>query len=292
VDPLYRFVPSRWRAGDLVLSNEDHTLVMGILNVTPDSFSDGGLWTEPEDAITNGLEMKRLGADIVDIGGESTRPGAASVAAAEECNRVVPVVRALAEAGVVVSIDTSKAEVAAAALEAGAVIINDVTALADPAMAGVAADSGAGVVLMHMQGTPRTMQLEPRYEDVVAEVRDFLVDRAGAAEAAGIESSRICLDPGIGFGKLLEHNLELLAATRALTEPGYPVLLGASRKSFLTGILGDLPAVDRDVPTVAAHVLAIAGGAMAIRVHDVVGGLRTARVADAIVRAAGGEERP
>jgi dihydropteroate synthase len=292
VDLLHRFAPSRWRAGDLVLSNEDHTLIMGILNVTPDSFSDGGLWIDPGAAIARGLEMHRLGADIVDVGGESTRPGAAPVTAVEERNRTVPVVRALAGEGVVVSIDTSKAEVAAAALDAGARIVNDVTSFADPAMAEVAAATGAGVVLMHMQGTPRTMQLEPRYDDVVAEVRDFLVDRARAIEAAAIEPDRICTDPGIGFGKLLEHNLALLAATGELVGTGYPVLIGASRKSFLTGILGDLPAPDRDAPSTAAHVLAIAGGAMAIRVHDVVGGLRTARVADAIVRAAGGEERP
>jgi dihydropteroate synthase len=260
--------------------------------VTPDSFSDGGRWTHPDEAIAWGRAMADAGADIIDVGGESTRPGAPEVDTAEELRRVLPAVRALTGSGAVVSIDTSKAEVAAAALRSGAAIVNDVTALADPAMAGVVAESGAGVVLMHMQGTPRTMQLDPHYDDVVGEVTEFLLARARAAADAGIVSDRICIDPGIGFGKTLEHNLTLLARLPAVVDTGFPVMVGASRKSFLAGILGDLEAGERDIPTAAAHVLAIAGGAAVIRVHDVVTGLQTARVADAIVRSAGGTTNP
>ena len=280
------FTPSAWRVGDRVLSNEDHTLVMGILNVTPDSFSDGGRWETHPAAIGHGLAMAAAGADIIDVGGESTRPGSDPVSPEEELRRTLPVVRELAAEGVVVSIDTSKAVVAAAALDAGALIVNDVTAGADPAMLQVAAASGCGLVLMHMQGAPRTMQAAPHYDDVTVEVHDFLVDRAATAEAAGISPDRICLDPGIGFGKLLEHNLALLAGTAELAATGYPVLVGASRKSFLAGVLGDLAVPERDIAGTAAHVLAISGGAAAIRVHNVVAGLHTARVADAIVRAA------
>ena len=258
---------------------------MGVLNVTPDSFSDGGQFLDPAAAIARGREMWEQGADLIDVGGESTRPGAAEVAAADEMARVVPVVAALAEGGILVSIDTSKAQVANAALEAGAVVVNDVTALADPDMPGVVAASGCGLVLMHMQGTPRTMQTDPRYDDVVAEVRDFLLRRVEVAVAAGIVENRICLDPGIGFGKDLDHNLTLLTSgVTALAATGHPVLVGASRKSFLERILGPTPAADRDIASAAAHVLAIQAGASAIRVHSVVDGLRSARVADAIVR--------
>lgn len=279
------FVPVTWRVRDRILSNADHTLVMGILNVTPDSFSDGGRWAERDDAIRHGLAMVAAGADLIDVGGESTRPGAESVHADEERARVVPVVEALAGAGAVVSVDTSKASVAAAALDAGASVVNDVTALGDPEMAAVVADAKAGLVLMHMKGTPRTMQDDPRYDDVLADVRRYLVERAEGARAAGVAPERICIDPGIGFGKTMHHNLTLLRRVADLTETGYPVVVGASRKSFLTGILGHLPAGERDVPTTAAHVLAIAGGAAVIRVHEVVNALHTARVADAIVRA-------
>ena len=267
------------------LDNAAHTLVMGVLNVTPDSFSDGGSFLEPDAAVARGREMWQQGADLVDVGGESTRPGAAEVPVADEMQRVVPVVAALTAAGVRVSIDTSKAEVAEAAAEAGAVVINDVTALADPQMARVAATTGCGVVLMHMQGTPRTMQADPRYGDVVAEVRTALLARVAAAVAAGVEPQRICLDPGIGFGKDLGHNLALLGGgVAALAATGHPVLVGASRKSFLEKILGPIPVGERDGPTVAAHTLAISAGAAAIRTHNVVEGLRSARVADAIVR--------
>jgi dihydropteroate synthase len=272
-----------------VLSNERHTLVMGVVNTTPDSFSDGGQFLDPALAIDRGLEILEQGADIIDVGGESTRPGALPVDAEEEKRRVLPVVSALAAAGACVSIDTSKPEVAAAALDEGAVIVNDVTALSDPEMAGVVAESGAGVVLMHMLGTPRTMQQDPHYDDVVAEVAEFLMNRARAARDAGISGECICMDPGIGFGKRLEHNLALLHGLPTLAAGPYPVLVGASRKSFLEHLLGPFPMEERDPASAAAHVLAIAGGAAVIRVHNVVIGLRTARVADAIVRAAGGD---
>lgn len=258
---------------------------MGVLNVTPDSFSDGGRFLERDAAVAHGLEMAARGADLIDVGGESTRPGSEGVDAAAEIDRVVPVVEALVERGALVSIDTSKAEVAVAAVAAGASVINDVTALGDPEMARVAADTGAGLVLMHMLGTPRTMQEDPRYDDVVAEVRDFLVGRARAAEAAGVSREAICIDPGIGFGKKLEHNLALLGAVGELAATGYPVLVGASRKSWMTFLLGDVPMAERDPVSDVAHALAIAGGAAVIRVHDVVVGLRSARTADAIVRA-------
>ncbi len=274
-----------WRVRDRVLSNDEHTLIMGIVNVTPDSFSDGGRFVTAEAAIGHGTELLGAGADIVDVGGESTRPGSEGVPAEVEIDRVVPVVRALAERGAAVSVDTSKAEVANAALQAGAVIVNDVTALADAEMAAVVARFGAGLVLMHMQGEPRTMQEDPRYDDVVAEVTEALLDGANRAERAGVASESICIDPGIGFGKRLEHNLALLGAVSRLAATGYPVLVGASRKSFLEHLLGPLPMVEREAPTVAAHVMAVAGGAAVLRVHDVVAGLRSARVADAIVRA-------
>jgi dihydropteroate synthase len=271
-----------------VLGGGAHTLIMGVLNVTPDSFSDGGRYSGAEEAITRGLQMLAEGADIVDVGGESTRPGAHPVDVAEERRRVLPVVRALADAGAVVSIDTCKATVAAAAIEAGAAIVNDVTALGDGGMTGVVADSGVGVVLMHMQGTPRIMQADPRYDDVAVEVRSFLLERVEEARSAGISADRICLDPGIGFGKRLQHNLTLLRAIPDLAAEGYPVLVGLSRKSVLEGILGPLAPDGRDPASTAAQVLAIAGGASVLRLHNVVMGLQTARIADAIVRGFGG----
>lgn len=283
--PFLPFRPVSWRVRGRVLGNADHTLVMGVLNVTPDSFSDGGRYASAGAAVERGLEMVAQGADLVDVGGESTRPGAAPVAAEEESRRVLPVVRDLASAGVLVSIDTRKAEVAAEALRAGAVAVNDISALSDPAMAGVVASAGAGLVLLHMQGTPANMQDDPRYGEVVAEVTGFLAARAALAEAAGVDPACLCLDPGIGFGKALEHNLALLAGIPRLASLGYPVVVGASRKRFLAGILGPVSPAERDAASAAAHVLAIAGGAAAIRVHNVVVGLQTARVADAIVRA-------
>lgn len=268
-----------------MLSNDDHTLVMGVLNVTPDSFSDGGRFLAFDAAVAHGLQMAADGADLVDVGGESTRPGSDPVPAEEEIARVVPVIRALTAEGVVVSVDTSKPEVAAVAIEAGAAIVNDVTALADPAMVSLLAESGAGVVLMHMRGTPRTMQADPHYQDVVAEVGEFLLTRAAAVVERGVGGDTIALDPGIGFGKNLAHNLALLTAgVGSLADAGFPVLVGASRKSFLERVLGPIPPEERDPPSVAAHTLAIAAGATAIRVHNVAMAMLSARVADAIVR--------
>lgn len=258
---------------------------MGIVNVTPDSFSDGGDHLDPAVAIDHGRALIAAGADILDVGGESTRPGALPVDADAELERVLPVVAGLGATGVPLSIDTSKAAVADAALGAGARIVNDVTALGDPDMAAVAAEHGAGLVLMHMQGEPRTMQRDPVYDDVVEDVTAALLASAESAMAAGVARDAICLDPGIGFGKTLAHNLDLLATGVArLRHEGFPVLVGASRKSFIAAILGDLPPKDREVATVAAHVLAIAAGASILRTHNVVMGLQSARVADAIVR--------
>lgn len=258
---------------------------MGVLNVTPDSFSDGGRFLAFDAAVAHGLKMAEEGADLVDVGGESTRPGAEPVETSIELERVVPVVRALAAEGVLVSVDTSKAAVAEAAIDAGAVVVNDVTSLADPEMAGLVARSGSGVVLMHMIGDPRTMQQDPHFDDVVAEVSNALMERAQWATSQGIDRERICLDPGIGFGKTLAHNLDLIASgVTKLAESGLPVLVGASRKSFIERVLGPIPVDERDGGTLAAHVLAIAAGATAVRVHNVVEGLRSARIADAIVR--------
>ena len=271
------------------MSTADHTLVMGILNATPDSFSDGGLYSSPDGAIEYGLEMWRLGADIIDVGGESTRPGSTPVPAAVEIARTAPVVAALAAAGVVVSIDTMKAEVAAAGIERGAHIVNDVSALGDPAMASLCAASGVGVVLMHMLGTPQTMQDDPHYEDVVSEVSEYLEIRAQAAIDVGVSPDRIVIDPGIGFGKQFGHNLDLLSNISRLKALGYPVLVGTSRKGFLGTILGDAGfetvAGERDAATAATVALAIAGGAQLVRVHNIGHGIQAARTADAIVRA-------
>jgi dihydropteroate synthase len=258
---------------------------MGIINVTPDSFSDGGRFHDPAAAIVHGLDLVAQGADILDVGGESTRPGAPPVTAPEELDRILPVIRGLVSTGVPVSVDTSKAVVAAAAIEAGASIVNDVTAMRDPDMAAVVADSGAGIVLMHMQGEPRTMQQHPHYDDVVEDVAAELVAAAERALAAGVSRGAIVLDPGIGFGKTLSHNLDLLAGgVSRLRTTGYPVLVGASRKSFIGTLLDGLEVSERDIATAAAHVLAIAAGASIIRSHSVVAALQSARVADAIVR--------
>lgn len=243
--------------------------LMGVVNVTPDSFSDGGLYLDPEAAIRHGSALVEAGAGILDVGGESTRPGAEPVGEGEELGRVVPVVRGLAGSGARISVDTSKAAVAAAALEAGAEIVNDVTALrGDAAMAGVCAERGATVVLMHMLGEPRTMQDDPRYGDVVEDVKGFLAARLEAAVAAGIEEEHVWLDPGIGFGKTLAHNLELLRRLGELRALGRPLVVGTSRKSFI-GKLDGSPADDRLGGTIASSLLAAAAGADVLRVHDV-----------------------
>ncbi len=274
---------------------------MGVVNVTPDSFSDGGLYLDPAAAVAHGLQLADEGAEILDVGGESTRPGAEPVGAAEELRRVLPVVKGLVDAMPAVSsspadpsspampanppsaarptisIDTSKAPVARAALEAGASLVNDVTALrGDPEMAAVVAQSGAECCLMHMRGEPRTMQRAPRYEDVVAEVKAFLEERLAFAVAEGVAEERVLLDPGIGFGKTLQHNLELLRRLRELVALGRPLVVGTSRKSFLGRILADAAGREELVGpegrlsgTVATCVLAYERGATVLRVHDV-----------------------
>jgi len=244
-------------------------LVMGILNVTPDSFSDGGLFFDPDEAAAHARAMVAQGADVIDIGGESTRPGADRVSSREQIRRVVPVLQRLEDLGRPVSVDTTLAEVAAAALDAGADWINDVSALAgDPDMGPLAAERGCPVVLMHMRGSPRTMQRDVTYTDVVAEVLDYLIDRGGEAEAFGIRRSNVIVDPGIGFGKSPEQNLALLRSVPALAETGYPVLVGASRKSFLGACFSHEPG-ERLEGSLAAALAAVAGGAHVVRVHDV-----------------------
>ena len=284
--PGARRAVDAWRIRDGSLPLGARTLLMGVVNVTPDSFSDGGKHATEGMAVAHGMTLLREGADILDVGGESTRPGAEPVDADEELRRVAPVVRRLAAAGAVVSIDTMKATVAEAALAEGARIVNDVSAGRDPEMLRVIARAGAGVVLMHMQGEPRTMQAEPRYDDVVKEVAAFLLERARAAESAGIARDAIALDPGIGFGKTMEHNLALLRGLRDIRALGYPVLVGASRKRFIGELTKEdaaLPSpVDRLEGTLAAHVLARTNGADVIRCHDVRAHRRAFAVADAV----------
>lgn len=255
--------------------------LMGVVNVTPDSFSDGGLFLDAEAAVAHGRELAEEGAEILDVGGESTRPGAEEVPAEEELDRVLPVVRALAGTATV-SIDTSKAVVAEAALDGGASIVNDVTALRhDPGIGVLCAERGAGLILMHMQGDPRTMQANPVYEDVVDDVKAFLAERMEAATGAGVVEESIWLDPGIGFGKTLEHNLELLRRLGELRELGRPLVIGTSRKSFLGKIDGS-DVDDRIGGTIASSVLAAAEGANVLRVHDVAETAQAMAMADAI----------
>lgn len=263
-------------------------LVMGILNVTPDSFSDGGNYSTPQAAADAALRMVEGGADLIDVGGESTRPGAEGVSEREELRRVLPALEKLRAASAVpVSVDTSKAAVAEAALAAGADIINDVTALrGEPRLAEVAAASGAPVVLMHMQGEPRDMQKNPVYVDVAREVRKFLLERAEAAVRAGVKRERIILDPGFGFGKTFAHNAELLRRLEELTSLDYPVLVGMSRKSMIGHALG-LEVSDRLLPGAALAVLAAERGAAVIRTHDVQETVRAVRMAEAVMRGAG-----
>ena len=254
---------------------------MGIVNVTPDSFSDGGLFLDAAAAVEHGTRLAAEGASILDVGGESTRPGAAPVAAEDEIARVLPVVERLASAGHRVSIDTTKAAVARAALDAGADLVNDVSALRfDPELAGPVAERGAGCCLMHMLGEPRTMQESPRYEDVVSEVKAFLEERLAFAVAEGVEEELVWLDPGVGFGKTVEHNLELLRRLDEIVAIGRPVVVGTSRKSFLGKLTGGKTEGERLPGTIATNVLALERGASIFRVHDV------APVADALAVAA------
>jgi dihydropteroate synthase len=257
--------------------------LMGVVNVTPDSFSDGGLYLDAEAGIAHGRELAAAGAEILDVGGESTRPGAAVVPAEEELQRVVPVIRGLRDLGGRISVDTSKAGVAEAALDAGAAIVNDVTALrGDPEMGPLCAERGVTVVLMHMLGDPRTMQDDPRYDDVVAEVKAFLAGRLEAATAAGIAEERIWLDPGIGFGKTGAHNMELLRRLGELRDLGRPLVVGTSRKSFIGRVDGSA-ADQRLGGTIASSVIAAAGGADVLRVHDVAEMRQALTVAETIL---------
>jgi dihydropteroate synthase len=260
-------------------------VVMGILNVTPDSFSDGGRFLDAAAAVEHARRMIDAGAGMIDVGGESTRPGAADVREEEELRRVVPVIEALAaHVDVPISVDTSKAAVMSAAVAAGATLINDVRALRDAGALEAAARTGAAVCLMHMQGQPRTMQLEPHYDDVVGEVKAFLLERATACEAAGIGRDRLVLDPGIGFGKRLEHNLALLAHLPDLAQLGLPLLVGVSRKSMFQKLLGR-PVEQRLAGGLAVATAAVLAGAAILRVHDVAETVDAVRVAQALLAA-------
>jgi dihydropteroate synthase len=262
------------------------TVIMGILNVTPDSFYDGGRYARAEAAVQRALQMVQDGADIVDIGGESTRPGSQPVPEEEELRRVLPVIEAVrGQVDVPISIDTTKSRVAERALQAGACMVNDISGLGfDPRMAEVVARHGALCCVMHIQGTPQTMQQNPQYEDVVRDISRYFEERLALAERAGIPRENIWLDPGIGFGKTVEHNLEILRRLREFTAFGLPILIGTSRKSFIGKILGDLPPEERLEGTAATVAIAIMNGANAVRVHDVREMVRVARMTDAVCR--------
>ncbi len=264
----------------------ERTLVMGILNVTPDSFYDGGRYAQPELAVQRALQMVEEGADIIDIGGESTRPGSQPVPAEEELRRVLPVIQAIRQrVDVPISIDTTKSHVAEQALQAGACMVNDISGLGfDPRMAEVVARTGALCCIMHIQGTPQTMQTNPQYDDVVRDISAYFEERLGLAERAGIPRENIWLDPGIGFGKTVEHNLQILRRLREFAAFGLPILIGTSRKSFIGRVLGDLPPEDRLEGTAATVAVAIMNGANAVRVHDVRAMARVARMVDAVLR--------
>lgn len=270
LDERYPQRATRWRLRTRTLEFGRLPLLMGIVNVTPDSFSDGGKFLDPQRAVAHALALVADGADLLDIGGESTRPYAESVSMAEELRRVIPVIEALAAAvNVPISIDTSKAVIAEAAIAAGAEIINDVTGLeGDPAMLPVAVKSQVGVCAMHMQGTPQTMQDNPRYHNVVRDIRDYLVARRDALLGAGISRERLCLDPGIGFGKTHQHNLTLMANCWQFHELGCPLLVGHSRKGFLAKVIGDAEQ-DRTAATAGSALSLARQGVQVVRVHDV-----------------------
>ena len=274
-----------WRTRRAALDLSRRARVMGILNVTPDSFSDGGSHFGIEAALAHAREMIAQGVDIIDVGGESTRPGSLPVPADEETKRTAPVIRALrAEWGGLISIDTSKASVAKAAIESGADIVNDVSGLrADPQMADVCATSRCGVVVMHMQGTPQNMQVAPHYADVVSEVTDFFNERMASLTAQGIDPENICVDPGIGFGKTLDQNIALLKALNKIAPAGRPLLLGVSRKSCIAGMLESTDIKERDWPTVAITSWARQQGTMLHRVHEVRPNLQALRMTEAIM---------
>ncbi|MCO5045497.1 MAG: dihydropteroate synthase [Kiritimatiellae bacterium] len=270
--------PLIWRCRGVELRCGDTAHIMGVLNITPDSFSDGGRHFDPARAIKRGMQMAAEGARILDVGGESSRPGAEPVSAEEELRRVLPVIDALLrETNCLLSIDTTKPVVADAALAAGAHIVNDITALGNPDMAAVVQRYGAGLIAMHMQGNPRTMQVQPEYRDVVQEVAEYLRARVAVARAAGIDAARIAVDPGIGFGKTVQHNVSLLTHLDALVELGQPIAVGVSRKSFL-GALTGRPVNDRLAPSLAALSFSVLRGAHIMRVHDVKESCEIARI--------------
>lgn len=264
----------------------ERTLVMGILNVTPDSFSDGGRFLARDSAIRQAERMAEEGADIIDVGGESTRPGADPLTAEEELDRILPVIEALhSRIPTPLSVDTWKSEVARHAAEAGAAMVNDISALTfDPDMARTVAELGVPVCLMHIRGKPKDMQENPRYDDVVVEVKEWLGERIEHAKSMGIARENIIIDPGFGFGKAVAHNLELLRRLRELTDLGYPIMTGTSRKSTIGKVLGGLPPEERLEGTAATVTLSIANGASIVRVHDVKEMVRVARMTDAVVR--------
>jgi dihydropteroate synthase len=275
-----------WRCRDHVLPLGERTLVMGVVNVTPDSFSDGGLFADAEAAVAHAARLVDEGADIVDVGGESTRPGAELVPLDDELHRVVPVVEGIraARPDVVISVDTRHPVVAAEAITAGAGIVNDISGGADPATLRVAADGKTGLVLMHMQGQPGSMQADPRYDDVVGEVHEYLRERVEAALFAGLAAEQLCVDPGIGFGKTLEHNLALLRALDGFRDLDAGLLIGVSRKRFIGALTGVEAPQDRLEGSLAGAVLAAAAGADVVRVHDVRATVRALQVADAVTR--------
>ena len=273
-----------WAGGKLDFTSG--TLVMGILNVTPDSFSDGDQFLEPAKAVEHGVQMAQEGAAIIDVGAESTRPGSEPVSVAQQIDRAVPVIEALAKkVEVPISIDTYNVEIAKSALVAGASIINDITALADNDMARLTAEEDIPVILMHMQGTPTTMQKEPKYDDVVAEVLQFLKERAQRAREFGIDREKIFIDPGIGFGKTLEHNLKLLKNIDKFVNSGYRVLVGTSRKSFVGTITGRERPADRVFGTAATVTLCVEKGVSIVRVHDVANMMDVVKITQAINKA-------
>lgn len=282
--PVGREIPAL-RCGEAILAFGSKTFVMGILNVTPDSFSGDGLAGDVTKAVDYGLRLVEEGADLLDVGGESTRPGAEPVPLEQEINRVVPVIQRLLErAAVPISVDTRKSRVAREAVEAGATLINDISGLsADPEIAVVAAETGVGLSLMHIQGTPQTMQQDPTYGDVVQEILEFLEDSKRRAMRAGVAETQIVIDPGIGFGKTVDHNLEILRRLSEFRALGSPILIGTSRKSFIGKVL-NLPVNERLEGTAATVALAISQGADIVRVHDVRVMSRVTRMCDAIVR--------
>jgi dihydropteroate synthase len=279
-------VGRQWKIGDRVFDLSRQGLIMGVLNVTPDSFSDGGRFLSPDKAVEHGLRMAAQGADIIDVGGESTRPGAEPVAAKEELGRVIPVIEELrARIDIAISIDTSKAQVARVAAHVGASIVNDVTGgRGDAEMLPLVADSKSAFIIMHMRGTPKTMQIQPRYNEVVSEVADFFRQQYAHAIECGVDPMAIAFDPGIGFGKTLEHNLELLTQLHRLRVNDRPLVIGVSRKSFLAKAIGSSEISDRLAPAVALTAVLRARGADVLRVHDVKENVNALRITEAILQ--------